>query len=337
MTIRCLRFNEGKERAGAVVMGTMIRAAAINMGAVLISSMVAGPLRAQAFPNLPDGPNVRVTVTATMRGASAPPALTSADVLVYQSHKRRPVVSWRPVRSDGGGTELAILIDDSAGPSFDNQIRDLKAFIDSLPHAMQVAVVYAEHSDASFLQNFTSNHALAAKALRLPLGRANEESSIYMAVSDLVKHLPKNNELHEILLVSDGIDLYRGVMDSEPGVNPDLNTALHDAARANVTVYTIFANAAGLYNRSLFLINNGQSCLSLLTLSTGGESFFQGLNTPVSFRPYLEQLAKLLSSQYILTFNAAPLEKPGMAPIRITTERPRVQLMAPQNVYVPAA
>ncbi|MGH9447400.1 MAG: hypothetical protein ACRD3O_16940, partial [Terriglobia bacterium] len=177
----------------------------------------------------------------------------------------------------------------------------------------------------------------AAKAVRLPLGRANEVSSIYMAVSDLVKHWPKNSGIHDVLLVSDGIDLYRGVMNSEPGVNPDLNSAIHDAARAHVTIFTIFANAAGLYRRNLFLINNGQSCLSLLTLSTGGQSFFQGFNTPVSFQPYLKRLARLLSSQYLLTFNAAPLKKPGMASVRVTTEQPGVELIAPPSVYVPAS
>jgi hypothetical protein len=332
MDARCLQFGAAR-RAERI----LARAAIACLGLALAigaAGMLAKSLEAQGSAN---GPNVRVTVTVAPHGANALHALTSADVLVYQSHRRRPVVSWTPVRPDGSSTQLAVFIDDSTGASFGNQIGYLRSFIRSLPPAVQVAVVYAEHSDAVFLQKFTTNHELAAKALRLPLGRANEEQSIYMAVSDLVKQFPNNRKLHEIFLVSDGIDLYRGVTDSEPGVNPDFNAAIHDAVRAGVTIDTIFASAAGFYWRNLFLINNGQSCLSLLTFSTGGQSFFQGLNTPVSFQPYLEQLTKLLRSQYILTFNAAPLAKPGLAPIRVTTEQPSVQLIAPRSVYVPAA
>jgi hypothetical protein len=300
---------------------------------IAILMAAASPVRARTITA--SGPEVHVTVTVVRRSAQAPQTLTPRDVLVYQNHARRPVVSWAPIQAPDSQVDLAVFVDDSTGNAFGNQIAYLKRFIVSLPASMRVAVVYAMHSDAEFLQAFTTDHTAAAKALRLPTGRANEESSIYMAVSDLVKHFPKDHRLHEALLISDGIDLYRGIMNSEPGLNPDLNAAIDDALRANVTIYTIFANAAGLYRRNLFLINNGQSCLSLLTLDTGGESFFQSLQTPVSFQPFLRQLANRLSHQYILTFLAMPLSKPGLSPLHVTTEQPGVQLLAPQSVYVP--
>jgi hypothetical protein len=302
-----------------------------------ITILVAVFVTAEAQTEDGRGPEVHVTVTVVRRNAKAPLTLTAADILVYQKHVRRPVLNWTPAQGPNRPIDLAILVDDSTGYAFGNQIAYLKRFVLSLPSSTRVAVAYAMHGDASILQRFTSDHALAAKALRLPVGRANEVSSIYMAVSNLAKHLPKDNCVHDVLLISDGIDLYRGIMESQPGVNPDLNAAITDALRANVTVFTIFANTAGLYSRNLFLINNGQGCLSLLTLDTGGESFFQGLQTPVSFQPFLQQLAGLLSRQYILTFVATPVTKSGLSPVRVTTEQPDVQLLAPQTVYVPAS
>jgi hypothetical protein len=304
---------------------------------LVITVLIGACASMQAQSEKGKGRPAHVTVTVVRRNAKAPSTLTASDILVYQKHVRRPVLSWVAAQSPNREIDLAIFVDDSTGDTFGNQISYLKHFILSLPSSTRVAVAYAMHSDASILQGFTSDHTLASKALRLPLGLANEESSIYMAISDLVKHFPSDNRVHDVLLISDGIDLYRGVMDSEPGLNPDLNAAIQDAARANLAVFTIFANAAGLYSRNLFLINNGQSCLSLLTLDTGGESFFQGLQTPVSFQPFLQQLAKLLSDQYVLTFIAAPVRKSGLSSVHVTTEQPDVQLLAPQSVYVPAS
>ncbi|MGH9469520.1 MAG: hypothetical protein ACRD1N_04160 [Terriglobia bacterium] len=304
--------------------------------AALVTALLLLPSRspAQAAP-ASSGPEVRATVTVLRRGSSAPAAITAQDVLVYQRHERRPVVSWTPADPNGSETDLAILVDDSAASSLGNQLANLRHFITLLPSAMRVAVIYATHGNATVLQDFTTDHAAAAKALRLPVGRANEGSSIYMAAGDTVKHFPRDGHLHAMLLISDGIDLYRGVMDSQPGLNPDLNAAIEQAQRGGVVIYTIFANDAGLYRRNLFLVNNGQGSLSLLTLSTGGQSFFQGLETPISFQPYLQEVAQLLGEQYILTFRAAPASKSGVVPVRITTEQPGVQLLAPQSVCVP--
>ena len=56
----------------------------------------------------------------------------------------------------------------------------------------------------------------------------------------------------------------------------------------------------------MFRVNYGQSNLAQLTDGTGGESFFQGLQTPLAFAPYLTQLDTILKNQYFLTFSAAP-------------------------------
>ncbi len=299
------------------------------------SGAVAGASGQVAGQPSAAGPQARVVVTVVRRNSRAPRVMTQANVLVFQQHQRRPVISWVRAKGSAAPLDLAVVVDDSLGSAFDNQIRDLREFVRSLPDSARVAVVYSTNSNANILQPFTADFERAARAFRLPLGRTNEVSSIYMAVADLFKFWPADpGRRRAILLVSDGIDVYRGIEESEPGNNPDLEQAIREVLRHGVTVYTIYASGAGFAHQNLFLLNNGQSCLSLLTLETGGEAFFQGLHTPVSFSPYLRQLNQLLSSQYVLTFKAAPLKKPGREPLHVTTELPGVELMAPTEVWV---
>jgi len=71
----------------------------------------------------------------------------------------------------------------------------------------------------------------------------------------------------------------------------------------------------------------------LLASETGGGAFFQGLETPVAFAPYLQQFEKSLGRQYVLTFEAQP-KASGYQALRVTTEQPDVKLVAPARVYV---
>ncbi|MGH9328677.1 MAG: hypothetical protein ACRD2B_18570 [Terriglobia bacterium] len=309
-------------------------------GMMLISVLVIGvagfvpELRAASQVGA-NGHNASVVVTVVTAKKHQPVTLSEGDVLVFQRHQRRPVVSWVRAAGRAAPLDLAILVDDSLGPGFPNQIRDLRDFVRSLPVSARVAVIYSTHGNANFLQQFTANHGQAARAFRLPLGRANEVSSIYMALTDLANHWPPDpGRRRAILLVSDGIDLYRGIAESEPGNNPDLDQAIRAVLMHHTTVYTIYASGAGSAHRNLFLLNNGQSCESLLALETGGQSFFEGFQTPISFSPYLRQLHDLLSSQYTLTFTALPAKKPEREALRVTTEVPNINIIAPREVWV---
>jgi len=295
------------------------------------------PLLAQDS-KAPPGSLARVTVTVSGRHHSAPPvALTRDDVLVYQANQRRPVIDWQPAEGNAAGLDLAVMIDDSSDDTLGVQFSDLSHFLGSLPATTRVAVVYGTHGDASIAQEFTADHQKAAQALRLPLGRIDEGSSIYLAVADLAKHWPQGGGRRAILLVSDGIDLFRGVVNSAAPLNPDLQEAIDEAQRAGVTVYTIFADGAARLEGNLFLINNGQSCLSLLSFETGGESYFQGYQTPLAFSPYLQKLGTDLGRQYILSFRPLPSKEPGFQHLRVTTEQSGVEITAPDRVFVPAS
>ena len=61
-----------------------------------------------------------------------------------------------------------------------------------------------------------------------------------------------------------------------------------------------------------------------------------GTSALVSFQPYLERFQKTLDSQYYLVFLAEPKKKAGLQRVKITTEASNSELIAPDNVWVPA-
>lgn len=279
--------------------------------------------------------DVKVAVTVLRHGKPAPVELKADDVFVYQNNKRRPVVRWVKAQGENAGLDVAILVDDSLSSSIGNHFPDLKSFIKSLPADTKVAIVYGSHGNAEFAQNFTADHAKAAASIRIPTGPFSEGSSIYMALNDLIKHWPDDGNRRAVLMLSDGIDLYWGVTESLPSTNPDLQKSVRDSQRYGVSVYSIYANTTGGAGGSPFLVNAGQSCLSFLSLASGGRFFYQGTQTPINFQPILQEMKDRLDNQYLLTFRAEPGKKAGYDRLRITTEQSGIRFVAPMRVYVP--
>jgi len=303
----------------------------------LVGIAIAGaPAWAQQSASSPDLIRVTVTVEGT-KGNPNPPAIGKEDIVVFQEKDRRPVVDWAPATGENAGLDLAIVVDDAIDPGVGVNLDDVRGFVRGQPATTHVAIVYGSLGNARVLQNFSADHEAAAKALRLPMGNFNSPGSIFMAVSDLLGRWPAGGNRRAVLLISDGIDTFYGVRESMPGSNPSLQTAIDKAQRAGVTFFAIFASGGGHFLHSSFLVSNGQGCLSRMADETGGEAFFQGFQTPLSFRPFLEDLNKLLGQQYILTFRAALGKKASLQRLRLRTEQHGVELQAPDRVYVPAA
>ena len=183
-------------------------------------------------------------------------------------------------------------------------------------------------------QNPTTDHALAAKALRLPMGAGGVNSSPYFALSDLIKRWPETSDRREVVMATDGVDRYYGTGDLQ---DPYLDAAIHDAERAGIVVYGIYTPGAGHFGHSYWLNYWGQMYLSRLAEETGGEAYYIGFTgSPVSFEPYLEETAQRLEHQYLLTFLAKPPKKSGWQRIKVTTEVSNAELVAAHEVYVAA-
>jgi hypothetical protein len=77
--------------------------------------------------------------------------------------------------------------------------------------------------------------------------------------------------------------------------------------------------------------------IARLSDQTGGESFYLGLQYPVSFQPYLNDLQKTLDNQYLVRFAASPGKKAGLQNITLSTEVAGVEFATHDAVWVPAA
>jgi hypothetical protein len=76
--------------------------------------------------------------------------------------------------------------------------------------------------------------------------------------------------------------------------------------------------------------------MARLSDKTGGESFYLGLHSPVSYAPYLSELQKKLDNQYLLSVSVKPGKKPGLQSIDLSTEVAGVNLSAHDAIWVPA-
>ena len=139
----------------------------------------------------------------------------------------------------------------------------------------------------------------------------------------------------EVVLVTDGID--RAGRGRNALINPDVDTAATVAQKTGTLIHTIYFPGGGHWYRNFWERNYGQNGIAKLSDLTGGESFALGLQAPVSFVPYLEQLQQILDNQYLLTFNAKPGKKAGMQYVTVMTEVAGVDFTTPDAVWVPAA
>jgi hypothetical protein len=270
---------------------------------------------------------VTMTVTAVGNKNVPPPAVKRDDVQLFQGKERRQVANWRR----GETLFLAILIDDSLDSSFAGQFSDLKAFIMAQPKTTFIAVAYARNGTAMLGQDFTTDHTLAAKALRIPIG-GGAFSSPYLALQDLTKRWPSTGERRSILLFSSGIDYFRG---GSQLLNPDLDTTIEHAQKQNINVWTIYAPDAGRRGRRFFRASNAQSNLVKLSEDTGAESYSLGFGAPVTIKPYLDEIRDHLNNQYLLTFAGSGGKKGRFERVRLATELPKVKFMTPSAVFLP--
>jgi hypothetical protein len=298
-----------------------------------ISAYEVMPAAAQQA-SAPAGPAVNMVVTADARHGMNPGPVDQQDVMVYEGKTRDNVTSWVPAKGENADLELFILIDDSASASLGTQLDDIRQFISSQPSTTKVGVAYMQNGIAQIVQNLTSDHAQAAKSVRLPMGIAGVNASPYFSLEDLIKRWPAGSRRREVLMISDGIDLYYG----EDLQDPYVSHAIEQAQRAGIVIFAIYNPGAGHYAHSYWRSYWGQLYLSQVTDETGGDSYYMGFNGPaVSFVPYLDQLQHRLNNQYLLTFTAKPEKKSGLQPVRLTTELPNTELIGAGHVYVPAS
>jgi hypothetical protein len=284
------------------------------------------------------------------------PALTPQTVQVKQGKNVLKVDQLIPAQGENAALQLFILVDDTCDPVIGTNLDDIREFVNSQPATTLVGVAYMSNATIQITQNFTADHALVAKALRLPRGNLSTMDSPYLSLISLVKSWPQQKVRREVLMVTDGIDRLRGAssagsqMSSRglarpafsspsytmPTISPDADTASTNSQRYQVIVHSIYAVGVGRVGRNAWEAQLGQSGIAKIAEETGGEYFALGTQNAVSFKPYLERLQKIFNSQYYLVFQAVPRKNDGLQRVDISTQVPNVDLASADSVWVPS-
>jgi hypothetical protein len=205
-----------------------------------------------------------------------------------------PATKKVPVAKPQGGLDIAVVIDNTLTQNVDVQLKQIGDFLQTMPQGTKVAVIYADYGGLQYAQDFTTDLGAAAKSIHIPAGFPDSTNGLYDSLSSLIQKWPADSNRHVMLLVANGIDTDNGVANTEPYLNQEFQHAKSLAEKDGVTVEAIYSSGAGLALQNRTLILNGQGCLSQLASATGGKAYFEGMNTPVSFTPYLKDIARQL-------------------------------------------
>jgi len=325
--------------------------AVLGLLGTLCALTLGAPVVHAQEKSTPSTVQVHLVITnEALRGDGDVPSLQSGDVKVKQGKNSLKVNQLIAAQGENAALQLFILIDDTLGAGVGNNLNDIRDFINAQPASTVIGVGYMSNATVNTVQNFTADHALAAKALRLPRGGLSTMDSPYLSLISLVKGWPQQNVRREVLMVTDGIDRLRGnqltpsrmgpnygsVYHSMPTMSPDVTSASEISQRYNVLVYSIYAAGVGRAARSSWDLQIGLSALTKLADETGGDCFSLGTPSLVSFKPSLETLQKRFDNQYYVVFQAIPQKKAGLQRVNVTTEVSNAEIAAPDNAWVPA-
>lgn len=291
-------------------------------------------LSSTAFAQTPSGngsttrPGRPVTIPLTIR-VKEETELQNIDLTISEDGEPQTIISVRGITNSP--ITIALLIQEDLVPSVGNEIKALADFVRNLPKGSRVMVGYLRTGSLQVKQKFTTDLEKAAKALRPPIGFAS--AAPYNPYVEVVEALKKFDSQplgrRAILLVSDGLDISRGVDSSSPTQSIDLQRAINESQRRGVAIYGFYApTVIAAANPSL--TSNAQSSLLRLSNETGGLAFFQGTGAPVSFEPFIRELETSLQKQAALTFLSTHLDK-GFHKIEVKSSTPGVRISFPSG------
>jgi hypothetical protein len=267
---------------------------------------------------------------------------TAKDITVKVDNRATPLLNLASVPPNGA--QVALLIDDGLRTRIGSELDNLKNFLVGLPQGTEVFVGYMQNGrvvSGSDNPGFTTDRAAAAAGLRLSMGIRGASASPYFCLSDFVKNWPAGAEAQStsqsrpfthkariVLMITNGVDPYNGSTSITNQDSPYVATAVTDAQRAGVPVYSIYYSDAGFRGgRGSF---SGQSYLQQVAQGTGGTSYYLGTGSPVSLAPFLKQFHDAIAETYVATFPVDGNKK--MVGLKLSTSLPKTKLNAPNQV-----
>ena len=276
------------------------------------------------------GPGKPVTLPVTIRvKEEGELELQNIDLSIVEDGEPQTIISVRSMGTNSPIT-LAVLIQEDL-PSVGSEIKSVADFVRRLPKGSRVMVGYLRTGSLQVKQRFTNDLEKAAKSVRPPSGFASASPyNPYVEVIEALKRFESQPlGRRAILLVSDGLDISRGVDSSSPTQSIDLQRAVNESQKRGVAIYGFYApTAVAAANPSL--AGNAQSSLLRLSNETGGIAFFQGTGAPVSFDPFIRELDISLQKQAAVTFLSTHLKK-GFHRIEVRSATPGVRVSSPSG------
>ncbi len=277
------------------------------------------------------GTPTQVLVTVDSKDAQT---LTANQITLDINGRKQPPTSLNVVAP--AGAQIALLIDDGLRESIGRELNTLKAYVSGLPAGTEVFIGYMSNGRVEQASPFTTEHASAAAALRLPFGAPGISASPYFCVSDFVKRWPREGssdgsgaKARFVMMITNGVDPYNGSTSPLNQDSPYVQAAITDAQRAGVAVYSIYFADAGIRGgRASF---SGQSYLQQVAEGTGGRAYYEGIGNPVSLAPYLQQFQHDISETYVAAF---PASGKDLVQVKAKTNVPHLKVRIPQQVKV---
>src|SRR5690242_13396389 len=282
-------------------------------------------------PSTPGRPVViPLTIKINARQLDPETELQNVDLTVNEDGEPQTILSIRGMGTNSPIT-LAVLIQEDLVPSVGNETKALAEFVSGLPKGSRVMIGYLRTGSLLVKQKFTNDLEKAAKSLLPPRGFAsNSPYNPYVEVVEALKRFDSQPQgRRAILLVSDGLDISRGVDSSLPTQSVDLQRAINESQRRGVAIYGFYAPTV-VASTNPGLAANAQSSLLRLSNETGGHAFFQGFGAPVSFEPFIRELDVSLQKQVALTFLSTHMKK-GFHKIEVKSVTPGVRVTYPSG------
>lgn len=309
-------------------MKTLIYTAAVISMSFMLASAQSVPQKVAGERAVP----VQMVVTAEPLYGSAVPLINKGDIRVLQDQTNLPVTEWVPLQGDRAGLELYILIDEKVNPNAAARFDEIRRLVESQTATTAVGIAYMNNGEANVVQTPTRDHARAAKALRPPSGNASAMADPFNSLSALINGWAAGAPRREVLVVTDGVDIFENV----GYANMFVDIAVADAQHAGVQVFCFYAPGAGHASHSPALIRGGQAYLAQLAEETGGEAYFNvnELEPSPSFDPYLADMARHFAHQFHVTFLATPVAGHAFQRVTFTTPLPNVELVSAHGFYL---
>jgi len=243
---------------------------------------------------------VTVPVTIRVREPRRVVEMRFVDFILKEDGELQTILSMRNPAENP--ITLAILLQDDLVSSISTEAKGIANFVRRLPPGSRVMVGYIRTGTLDVRRKFTSDLEKAATGVRPPMGLAS--AGPFNPFVEIIEALKRFDSQplgrRAMIVVSDGVDISRGIDSSGPGESLDLQRAISEAQRRSVAIYSIYAPSAGTTGGLSAL--NGQSCLERLSKETGGRAFFEGTGAPVSLDPFIKEIDNSISMQIALTY-----------------------------------